>query len=98
MRNITVEPQMLESCALRMDESNAAYTSDITELFRTVEEMSAFWKGTDNTAFTSRISGFEGDFRQISALCTEYAEFLRSSAKAYRQTQQELTSQAGSLM
>ena len=97
MRNITVEPEMLEACALRMDESNSSYKSGINDLFRTVEEMSASWKGSDNTAFTSKICSFESDFRQISALCSEYAEFLRTSARAYRQTQEELTSQAGSL-
>ena len=97
MRNITVEPQMLESCAARMEESGSAYRTQISELFEAVETMSQVWKGSDNTAFTSRISRFEPDFRQIAALCSEYAEFLRSSARAYRQTQEELASQASSL-
>ncbi len=97
MRQITVEPERLEACAARMDERNEDYTRNYRELFAAVEAMSAAWQGSDNTAFTAQISRFEADFRQLSMLCAQYTEFLRNSARAYRQTQEELTSQASRL-
>lgn len=97
MRKITVEPEQLESCAARMDQKNQDYTHNYQELFNAIDAMSAAWQGKDNTAFTSQISKFQGDFRQLSLLCTQYADFLRSSARSYRDTQDELTSQAGYL-
>ena len=51
----------------------------------------------DNLAFTTKLSALQSDFKQLSILCTEYIEFLRNSARSYRNTQDELTSQAGML-
>ena len=89
MRRITVEPEQLESCAARMDERNQDYEA--------VDNMSNAWKGKDNIAFTSRISRFEAEFRQLSMLCTQYSDFLKKSARAYRETQDELASRVSSL-
>jgi WXG100 family type VII secretion target len=97
MRQITVEPEQLEACAARMDERNDDYSRNCRDLFDSVEAMSAAWQGKDNTAFTSQISRFAADFRQLSMLCTQYTEFLRNSARAYRDTQDELASQASRL-
>lgn len=97
MRKITVEPEQLEACAMRMNERNQDYLRDSDAFFQTVDNMSAAWKGKDNLAFTNRISRFQTDFRQMSVLCSQYAEFLKNSARAYRQTQDELVSQVNRL-
>ena len=97
MRCITVEPEQLESCAARIDESNQDYTRAYTQLFEAVDTMKAGWQGKDNTAFSNQIARFQGDFREMSVLCGQYAEFLRSSAKSYRSMQDDLAAQAGAL-
>jgi WXG100 family type VII secretion target len=94
MRSIYVEPEQLESCAARMDSENQDYLRALNALFETVDNLQAAWKGKDNLAYTNAISKFESDFRQLSALCTQYSDFLKSSASAYRETQDELTEQA----
>ena len=80
-----------------MEDKNQDYLRSLQELFQTVENMQNGWKGKDNTAFTSQIQRFESDFRQLSVLCGEYSDFLRNSARAYRDTQDELASQAATL-
>jgi WXG100 family type VII secretion target len=97
MRKITVEPEQLESCALRMETRNQDYTAGCASLFSAVDSMGSSWRGKDNAAFVSQISKYQTDFRQMSVLCTQYSDFLRNSARAYRDTQDELTSQAGYL-
>jgi len=97
MRKIIVEPELLDACAVRMEQENQDYQRTFSQLFESVESMKAAWQGKDNTAFSAQIGKYEGDFRQMSILCTQYAEFLRNSARAYRQTQDELTSQAAHL-
>ncbi len=97
MRKITVEPSELESCAARMEEKNQSYVQHTQELIQAVNAMGNAWKGKDNTAFTNEITAFQATFHKLSMLCTQYTDFLRSSAKAYRQTQDELTSQANQL-
>ncbi len=91
MRKISVEVEQLESCAARMEEKNQDYLRNCNALFEAVDTMSNAWIGEDNTAFTSRISSYESDFHQLHVLGNEYIDFLRNSAKSYRNTQQELT-------
>ncbi|MBE6122052.1 MAG: WXG100 family type VII secretion target [Erysipelotrichaceae bacterium] len=97
MRSIAVEPERLEACASRMEQETDDYTAAFMRLFEAVDRMKAGWEGKDNAAFTNQIRKFEGDFRQMSVLCMEYAEFLRNSARAYREMQDDLTSQASAL-
>lgn len=98
MRRITVEPEQLESSAARMDDSNADYTRAFTQLFEAVDTMKSAWQGKDNTAFSNQIERFESDFREMSVLCRQYSEFLRNSAKSYREMQEDFTSQASNLV
>ncbi len=97
MRNITVDPAQLESAAARIDDHNQNYVRAFTNLFEAVETMKSGWEGKDNYAFSAKISQFESDFREMNLLCTQYAEFLRSSARSYIQIQDDLTSQVNAL-
>ena len=97
MRKISVEMDQLLSCADRMDNTNQDYLQKVNEFFNTVDGMASAWRGKDNIAFTSKISKFNGDFKALSLLCSQYADFLRNSARAYNETQNELTEQIGQL-
>ena len=97
MRTITVEMERLEACAARIDDETQEYQRTFMLLFDAVDRMKAGWEGKDNTAFTNQIRRFEGDFRQMAVLCTQYSEFLRNSARAYREMQDDLAAQAGTL-
>ena len=97
MRKISVESDQLIACAGRMEEENQNYMRNTVELFNAVDAMGAAWQGKENTAFTNKISGYHSDCRQLSLLCTQYIEFLRNSARAYCETQDELASQASHL-
>lgn len=98
MRKIMVEPEQLDSCASRMDQQNDDYKLHCKQLFEAVENMQSAWIGKDNAEFTASIASYEGECDQLSLLCTQYSEFLKNSARAYRSTQDELTSQATRLM
>ena len=97
MRKIFVEPEQILSCAARMENTNQDYLREINEFFTVVENMATSWQGKDNLTFTNRISKFDGDFKQLSLLCTQYIEFLRNSSHAYREVQDELVNQASQL-
>ncbi|MCR5230130.1 MAG: WXG100 family type VII secretion target [Solobacterium sp.] len=97
MRNITVDPAQLEAAASRIEDQNQDYVRAFSGLFEAVDTMKAGWEGKDNTAFSGKISQFESDFREMSLLCAQYAEFLHSSARSYIQVQDDLTSQVNAL-
>lgn len=98
MRTITVESEQVEACASRIDDANNDYVCSFTQLFESVDGMKTAWQGKDNIAFSNQIQKFQSDFRQMSVLCTQYAEFLRNSARSYRQLQDDIASQAASLV
>ena len=43
------------------------------------------------------MSEHENDFREVAVLCASYSEFLRNSARAYRETQDAIASEASHL-
>ena len=90
MRSIMVEPERLESSASKIEEANLEYERTYQQIYAQVDRMASSWKGKDNTAFTSQIRSFEDDLRQISIIMRQYADFLKNSARAYRQTQDEI--------
>lgn len=94
MRKITVDPSILESCASKVSSDTQEYQRVTNQLFEEVNLMNTAWQGKDNVAFYNQIKGYEDDFKQIAILCEQYSEFLRASARAYRETQDELTNQA----
>lgn len=90
MEKIIVDPSRLENTASRIESSNGDYQRIYNALYSEVDKMTSVWQGKENTAFTDKIKAFQDDFRQISLILNEYASFLRNSARAYRETQDEL--------
>ncbi|MEG0077696.1 WXG100 family type VII secretion target [Anaerorhabdus sp.] len=93
MRRIYVDPERLELSSRKIDNDAQMYERKFMQLFEEVEKMKNAWQGKDNLAFTNKIRSFENDFRQIYVITQQYSEFLRSSARAYRETQNELMNQ-----
>jgi WXG100 family type VII secretion target len=97
MSKITVDPARLESAAQKMDGQASEYATQYKKLFTEVNAMGAAWKGADNTAYVSQIQGFEEDFKNMYDLLLKYSEFLKLSAKMYRDTQSEIINSAKKL-
>ncbi len=97
MRSIMVEPTRLESAASNIENADSEYNRIYQAMYAEVDKMSSSWQGKDNTMFTSQIKAFEDDLRQISIIMREYANFLRTSARAYREAQDEIYSRASKL-
>lgn len=96
-RSIMVEPEKLESAANKIDQQAADYQSTYQKLFNEVDTMAAAWQGADNAAFTNQIKTFTTDFEKMTKLMRDYSEFLKLGAKAYREAQNEVKTQASRL-
>lgn len=97
MRSITVEPSRLDNTAANIEKADSEYQRIYQAMYAQVDKMSSSWQGKDNTMFTTQIKAFEDDLRQISMIMRQYADFLRSSARAYREAQETAFSQASRL-
>ncbi|MBR3228206.1 MAG: WXG100 family type VII secretion target [Erysipelotrichaceae bacterium] len=94
---INVEPSRLEDTAARVETLDGDYQRLFQSLYSEVDKLSGNWGGKDNIAFNSRIRSYEEDFRQISIIMRQYVAFLRASARAYREVQDELANAANRL-
>lgn len=96
-RTIQVTPEQLEKTAGKIEGLAAEYKTSYDQLYSETGSMSTTWQGKDNLSFTNQIDGFREDFQKMQKSMTEYANFLRMSAKAYRETQQSIADQARKL-
>ena len=96
-RNIEVTPEQLESTAGRIEGLAAEYKTQYDLLYSETNAMASTWSGKDNLAFTDQIAGFKNDFEAMYTLMNQYADFLKKSAKAYRETQDAVTAEARKL-
>lgn len=96
-RVITVTPEQLENAAGKIEGLAADYKASYDQMYSTTGDMASTWSGQDNTAFINQINGFKDDFQKMHSLMLSYADFLRRSAKAYRETQENVVNQARSL-
>lgn len=97
-RTIQVTPEQLESTAGRIESLAGDYKTSYDQLYSETNAMASTWNGKDNTAFVKQIEGFKEDFENMHTLMLNYAEFLRKSAKAYRDTQETVVSEARKLV
>lgn len=97
-RTIQVTPEQLESAAGRIEGLAADYKSQYDALYNETNAMASTWQGKDNTAFVDQIAGFKDDFEKMHTLMLNYADFLRKSAKAYRDTQDTVVTEARKLI
>ncbi len=97
-RNIQVTPETLESAASRIEALANDYQSQYDSLYRETGALRSTWDGKDNVAYVDQISGFKDDFSKMHTLMLNYADFLRKSAKAYRDTQDTIVSEARKLV
>lgn len=97
-RTIHVTPEQLESTASRIESMAADYKTQYDQLYSETNAMASTWNGKDNVAFVNQIDGFKDDFEKMHALMLNYVDFLRKSAKAYRDTQETIVSEAKKLV
>lgn len=91
---INVDPTRLDTSASHIEQQAKIYETTYHQLFQEVNQLGSGWQGKDNLAFVNQIKGFELDFKAMSTLMIEYANFLKLGAKIYRETQNEQTAQA----
>lgn len=96
-RTILVTPEQLETAATKIEGLATDYQTQYNALYSKTDALASTWQGEDNTAFVNQIAGFKDDFAKMYSLMNQYAEFLRTSAKAYRTTQQQVVTQAKGL-
>lgn len=97
-REIQVTPEQLESTAGRIEGLAAEYKTQYDQLYSETNAMASTWSGKDNVAFTDQIAGFKDDFEKMYNLMRQYADFLRQSAKMYRETQDTVVAEAKKLV
>lgn len=96
-RIIEVTPEQLELTAAAIENLATDYKKQYELFYSETNAMSSTWNGKDIQAYINQIAGFKDDFDKMYSLMNKYVDFLRKSAKAYRDTQDTITSEARKL-
>lgn len=94
MNEIRVEPERLDEAANKVEQACDEYETIYHNLYNDIDKMQTSWSGKDNEAYTNQIKSYQEDFNKIALIMKEYVAFLRNSARAYRETQDELYNSA----
>lgn len=94
---IIVEPSQLDVSAQRIEEQCTQYERTYHQLYQCIDALQSGWQGSDNLAYVNQIQGFRKDFQQMNTLMRQYAQFLRQSAKSYRNVQEDRVAKARTL-
>lgn len=97
-QTIRVTPEMLENAATSIESLANEYKAQYTELYSTTGNLASTWTGEDNVAFVNQIEGFKADLNAMYAKMMDYASYLRTTAKSYRDTQEAIVKQAKGLL
>lgn len=95
---IVVNPEELKAVANKMDSQIGDYQRIYNSVFSEVDGLAKAWNGKDHLAYVSQIQGFKDDFEKMTNTLKEYSEFLKSSAKQYASTQDQIVAEAKKLV
>lgn len=94
MRKINVDPESLIRSSNIIDDKIQNFNLLQHQLNDGVNTLQQAWSGKDNIAFTNQIKSYQNVIKSISVILGQYSDFLKNSANAYSQTQEELYSEA----
>lgn len=93
-----VTTERLESSATVIEEKTAKYNTEWEKLYTELQNLrTAQWQGIASETFNSKLDGYKNEFQEMSKVLLSYAEFLRSAASNYKNTEESLKDAAGSL-
>ncbi len=95
---IQVTPEELDKAAKIIENLATDYQNLYTQFYKETDDMGTSWKGEDNQAYIGRINEFKTDFDDMFGLMIKYVEFLRTTANAYRDTQNDIITQTKNLV
>ena len=97
-REWAVTTERLESSATVIDEKTAKYNTEWAKLYTELQNLrSAQWQGIASETFNTKLEGYRNDFEEMSKVLLSYAEFLKSAATNYKNTEESLKDAAGNL-
>jgi WXG100 family type VII secretion target len=94
---ISVDTQQLDNTAAHVESILATYRANVTKLFELIGALKLSWAGSDNIAYATQIESFQIDYQNMENLLRDYADFLRHSSRAYRETQENIRDSAQAL-
>ena len=95
---LQVETMELQRAANDIEELLSDYIHQYRNLYTIATNIQEVWQGKDQEAFLTKLNEFESEFMKLTTKMDEYIAFLRTSSKAYQNTQNAVFEQAGRLV
>lgn len=89
MTIIRVTPEALDSAAGNIETTADEYQNQYNGFYTLIDELNSTFTGEAYDAFKQKVEEFKDDFAKMWKEMNEYSTFLRNSATAYRNTQDD---------
>ena len=96
-RNITVSYDQLKAAADAIQNYAQDFDAQFKTLYSAIDTLNRQWQGTDNDVFVTKINEFKGGVAKIRATLDDYIQVMEASAASYKQTQEQVVSDASKL-
>jgi WXG100 family type VII secretion target len=90
----TVTPELLEQTASKLDTQKASYRNVYLKVQSEGNTLKSQMSGSANQSYLAQLQGFDDDFKRLEKLLTDYCTYLRSTAKKYRDADNQLANEA----
>ena len=94
---IRVTPEALDSAAGNIESIADDYKTQYESFYTLIGELNHTFTGEAYDAFKLKVEEFKDDFGKMWTEMNEYSTFLRNSATAYRNTQEDAKTRAQNL-
>lgn len=71
------------------------YNSEVSAIYKKVDEVSNGWQGADNKAFATQVNSYKPIMEDLGAAIEECGAFLKSVSEVIEETQRNITDAAG---
>ena len=96
-KSIAVTPERLEAAAAKIESMAADYKTQYQSLYSQTDALQATNKGEGAQKYHDQIENFKPKLEKMMQLMNQYAEYLRTSAKSYRETEAHTVEMASHL-
>ena len=97
MNSISVNPELLSQYGKQIAALASDYTSEIKNIYKTIEDLNSCWHGDSANLFNSTVKGFEADLKSLGTKIEELGNDLVAIANTYSNFNDMISEEVGKL-
>lgn len=95
--NLQANLTQMSTDAKAINNAASEYQAAVSELYKTVDNLTTAWQGTDNVSYANKVNSYKDEIQALGQIVNNYAVFLNRAAASLQELQGEIASSASRL-